>query len=125
MRVAYAFSTSLISAFPQVGQGEGYSAVMGTTLRRLGGRDPEAMARIAAALGMGSIAAADAPSRIADRVDMVFHSLGMATRLSELGIAREGLPQVLELSLTNFNADPKREFVRERETLAAILEAAW
>jgi len=108
-----------------VGQGEGYSAVMGATLRRLGGRDPEAMARIAAALGMGSIAAADAPSRIADRVDMVFHSLGMATRLSELGIAREGLPQVLELSLTNFNADPKREFVRERETLAAILEAAW
>jgi len=125
MRVAYAFSTSLISAFPQVGQGEGYSAVMGTSLRRVGGRDPGAMARIAAALGMGSIAAADAPSRIADRVDMVFHSLGMATRLSELGIAREGLPQVLELSLTNFNADPKREFVRERETLAETLEAAW
>jgi alcohol dehydrogenase class IV len=125
MRVAYAFSTSLISAFPQVGQGEGYSAVMGTTLRRLGGRDPEAMARIAAALGIGGVAASDAPTRIADRMDMVFRSLGMPTRLSELGIAREGLPRVLELSLTNFNADPKREFVRERETLAEILEAAW
>jgi alcohol dehydrogenase class IV len=125
MRVAYAFSTSLISAFPQVGQGEGYSAVMGTTLRRVGGRDPGAMARIAAALGMRGVAAADAPSRIADRMDTVFRSLGMPTRLSELGIAREGLPQVLELSLTNFNADPKREFVREREMLAATLEAAW
>jgi alcohol dehydrogenase class IV len=83
------------------------------------------MARIAAALGMGGVAASDAPARIADRMDTVFRSLGMPTRLSELGIARESLPQVLELSLTNFNADPKREFVRERETLAEILEAAW
>jgi alcohol dehydrogenase class IV len=125
MRVAYAFCTALISVFPQVGQGEGYSALMGTALRRLGGRDPGAMARIAAALGMGGVAAGDLPSSIADRMDTVFRSLGMPTRLSELGIARERLPQVLELSLANFNADPKREFVRERETLAATLEAAW
>ena len=125
MRVAYAFSTALISVFPQVGQGEGYSTLMGTTLRRLGGRDPEAMARIVAALGMGGVAASDAPARIADRMDTVFRSLGMPTRLSELGIARERLPQVLELSLTNFNADPKREFVRESGTLREVLEAAW
>jgi len=125
MRVAYAFSTSLISVFPQVGQGEGYSVVMGTALRRLGGRDPEAMARIAAALGMGGIAAADAPSRIADRMDTVFRSLGMPTRLSELGIARERLPQVLELSLRNFNADPRRDFLRERDMLGALFDSAW
>jgi hypothetical protein len=49
----------------------------------------------------------------------------MPTRLSELGIAREGLQQVLELSLTNFNADPKREFRRERELLGEVLESAW
>ena len=125
MRVAYAFSTSLISAFPHVGQGEGYSAVMGTALRRLGGRNPEAMTRIANALGMGSVAAADAPSRIADRMETVFRSLGMPTRLSELGIAREGLPQVLELSLRNFNADPKRDFLRERDLLGQVLQSAW
>ena len=125
MRVAYAFSTALISVFPQVGQGEGYSMVMGAALRRLGGRDPEAMTRIANALGMGSVAAAEAPSRIADRMDSVFRSLGMPTRLSELGIARQGLPRVLELSLANFNADPKREFVRERGALEEVLEAAW
>lgn len=125
MRVAYAFSSALISACPQVGQGEGYSAVMGTVLRRLGGRDPEAMARIAAGLGMDGVAPAKAPGRIADKVDEVFRSLGMPTRLSELGIARETLPQVLELSLRNFNADPRREFVRERELLGEILQSAW
>jgi len=83
------------------------------------------MARIAAALGMDGVAAGDAPARIADRMDAVFRSLGMPTRLSGLGIAREGLPRVLELSLTNFNADPKREFVRERGALEEVLTAAW
>jgi alcohol dehydrogenase class IV len=124
MRATYAFSTGLISVYPQVGQGEGYSTLMGTTLRRLGHRDPEAMARIASALGIDG-AAADAASRIADRMEAVFRSLGMPTRLSELGIARDGLPRVLELSLANFNADPKREFVRERELLGEILQSAW
>ena len=125
MRISYAFSTALISVFPQVGQGEGYSAQLGTVLRRVGNRDPEAMARIARGLGLDGVAPAAAPSRIAERMEEGFRSLGMPTRLSALGIARERLPEVLEHSLTNFNADPKREFVRERELLAEILEAAW
>jgi alcohol dehydrogenase class IV len=124
MRAAYAFSTSLISVFPHVGQGEGYSAVMGTVLRRLGHRDPEAMARIAGALGLESVPA-EAPQRIADRMEADFRSLGMPLRLAELGIERGRLPQVLEISLRNFNADPKREFARERGTLEEVLMAAW
>jgi len=125
MRVAYALSTALISVFSEVGQGEGYSTLMGTTLRRLGNRDPEAMARICAALGVDGVAPAEVPARIADRMEAVFRSLGMPTRLSELRIARERLRQVLELSLRNFNADPKREFLRERELLSEILQSAW
>jgi alcohol dehydrogenase class IV len=125
MRVAYAFVTALISVFPRVGQGEGYSALMGTVLRRLGHRDPEAMARIAAALGMDGVTAEDAPGRIADRMDATFRGLGMPTRLAGLGIAREGLIEVLDISLANFNADPKREFVRERGLLEKVLSDAW
>jgi alcohol dehydrogenase class IV len=124
MRVAYAFSTSLISVFPRLGQGEAYAALMGTALRRLGERDPEAMALIARGLGIAG-APAELPGRIAERMEAQFSSLGMATRLSGLGIARERLPQVLELSLTNFNADPRREFIRERGLLGEVLEAAW
>jgi alcohol dehydrogenase class IV len=124
MRVSYAFSSALISVFPQVGQGESYSAVLGTVLRRLGNRDPEAMTRIAAALGI-TAPASEAPHRIANRMDEVFRSLGMPVRLSQLGIARDKLPQVLENSLRNFNADPKRDFVHERDLLRDILEAAW
>jgi alcohol dehydrogenase class IV len=124
MRVAYALSTSLISVFPRLGQGEAYAALMGTALRSLGHRDPEAMGLIAQGLAIAGTPA-EMPARIAERLESVFAGLGMATRLSALGIERDRLPQVLELSLTNFNADPRREFVRERDRLAAILEAAW
>jgi hypothetical protein len=125
MRVTYAFSTALISVFPHVGQGDAYAALIGTMLRHLGDRDPEAMAQIAAALGITGVQASGVPGRIAESMEMVFGSLGMATRLSRLGIEREQLPQVLEISLRNFNADPKREFVKERERLGKILESAW
>ncbi len=125
MRVTYAFSTALISVFPHVGQGDAYAALIGTMLRHLGDRDPEAMAQIAAALGITGAQASGVPARIAESMEAVFGSLGMATRLSGLGIERERLPQVLEISLRNFNADPKREFVKERERLGKILESAW
>jgi alcohol dehydrogenase class IV len=115
----------LISIFPQVGQGEGYSAQLGTVLRRVGGRDPEAMARIARGLGLDGVGPTAAPQRISERMEEGFRALGMPTRLSELGIARERLPQVLEHSLRNFNADPGREFLRERDLLAALLQSAW
>jgi alcohol dehydrogenase class IV len=82
------------------------------------------MARIAAALGIAG-APGELPGRIADNLEATFAALGMPTRLNGLGIERARLPQVLELSLTNFNADPRREFVRERDLLAAILDAAW
>jgi alcohol dehydrogenase class IV len=125
MRVAYAFSTSLISVFPHIGQGDAYAALIGTMLRQLGDRDPDAMARIAAGLGISGASLSEVPGRIAEKMDAEFSALGMPTRLSGLGIARARLPHVLELSLRNFNADPRRDFVRERERLAQILEAAW
>ena len=125
MRVTYAFSTALISVFPHVGQGDAYAALIGTVLRRLGDRDPEAMALIAAGLEITAAPPSGVPERIAEKMEAVFRSLGMATRLSGLGIAREQLPQVLEISLKNFNADPRREFVRERGKLEELLAAAW
>ena len=42
-----------------------------------------------------------------------------------LGVPGFVLATVLENSLRNFNADPQREFLRERETLMAALQAAW
>ena len=127
VRVAYALSTALISNCTHVGQGEGYSTLIGTVTRRLGARDPDAMARIAQALGVweANLAPAQVPQRVADRLDATFRSIGMPIRLSELNIDRAVFPRLVEHSLTNFNADPKREFAKEPGMLAEVLDAAW
>jgi alcohol dehydrogenase class IV len=127
VRATYAFATSLFISFPHIGQGEANTALTGTVLRRLGGRDPQAMAQLARGLGVwdDSMPLAEAPSRAADHLDKFFTALGMPTRLRELNFPREGLGRVLENSLKNFNADPKREFVRERDLLDEVLQAAW
>lgn len=126
-RVIYAFSTALFSVFPQVGQGEGTSAVAGTVLRQLGTRDPDAMVCMAKALQVWEEGAPadEAPVRVADALEAALDSLGMPTRLSALGVERAKLPRVIDHALRNFNADPRQEFVRERELLSRVLEAAW
>ena len=127
MRVTYAFATALFICFPHIGQGEANTALTGTVLRRLGARDPDAIARLAQGLGVWdeSLPLTEAPLRAADHLDRFFTGLGMPTRLRELDFPREGLSRVLENSIKNFNADPKREFVRERELLHEVLLQAW
>jgi alcohol dehydrogenase class IV len=127
VRATYAFATSLFISFPHIGQGEANTALTGTVLRRLGSRDPQAIAQMALGLGAwdASIPIADAPQLAADYLDRFFTGLGMPTRLRDLNFPREGLATVLENSLKNFNADPKREFVRERDLLHDVLQAAW
>ena len=81
------------------------------------------MALIAQAFGASRDDSAHACA--ADAVEQAFSAMGMPTRLRELDIPRDSLPTILENSLKNFNADPKREFLRERDTLMAALQAAW
>lgn len=127
MRVTYAFATGLFICFPHIGQGEAKTALTGTVMRRLGTRNAEAMGRLAQGLGAwdDSMPLGEAPLCAADHLDQFFASLGMPTRLRDLDLPREGLIRVLENSLKNFNADPKREFVLERELLHDVLLQAW
>jgi alcohol dehydrogenase class IV len=121
-RVTYAFVTALLMNFPHVGQGEASTALTATVMRRLGTRDADAMRCIARALGLRE---ADAPNRIADYLERCFTDLGMPLKVRELGVPHERLSRVVEHSLKNFNADPRREFVRERPLLHDLIEAAW
>jgi alcohol dehydrogenase class IV len=122
-RVTYALATALFNRHAHVGQGEANSALTATVIRHFGARDPEAMALIAAAFGV--IDGRPPQERAAAAVEQAFTGAGMPVRLRELGIPRDSLGDVLEASLKNFNADPKREFLRERDVLMAVLEAAW
>lgn len=126
-RVVYAFATALFQMHTHVGQGEASAALTPMVMRKLGGRNPQAMALIAQGLGVWreSDGLDTAPDKAATELERVFKSVGMPVRASELKIPRESLPLIVENSLKNFNADPKREFVRERDLLLGVLEACW
>jgi len=126
-RVVYAFATALFQMHAHVGQGEASAALTPMVMRKLGNRNPEAMALIAQGLGVWqeSDGLAAAPEKAAAELERLFQSAGAPVRMSELNIPRDSLPRILENSLKNFNADPKREFVRERDLLLGVLEACW
>ncbi|HYH43228.1 MAG TPA: iron-containing alcohol dehydrogenase, partial [Burkholderiales bacterium] len=126
-RVVYAFAAALFNEHAHVTQGEANSALTPGVMRKLGSRDPEAMRGIAQALGAWGAGdpVDEAPERAASALERVFESVDMPIRLSQLDIPRDSLATILERSLKNFNADPKREFVRERELLASVLESTW
>ncbi len=126
-RVVYAFATSIFNKFEHVGQGEARAALTPTVLRRMGGRDPECMCRIAEAWGLWKEGdpADQAHLRLADELERQFNALKMPKTLGDIKVPRDAAAALLENSLRNFNADPKREFVKEREFLKEVLEACW
>jgi alcohol dehydrogenase class IV len=126
-RVVYAFAAALFNRHAHVSQGEANNALTPGVMRRLGSRDPEAMCRIAEALDAWHQGDPidSAPERAAAALEQAFSQIGTPTRLSQLDISRDTLAEILENSLKNFNADPKREFIRERELLADVLQSTW
>jgi alcohol dehydrogenase class IV len=62
---------------------------------------------------------------VADYLADVFTKLGLPARLRDLQVPQEGLPALLEDSMKNFNADPKREFLQNRDELREVLSACW
>ena len=126
-RVIYAFAAALFNLHPHVSQGAANCALTGTVMRRLGARNLPEMACIAQALEAwdDTQPLAQAPLRAAAALDALFCSIGMPIRVGELDVPRESAERMLEHALKNFNADPQREFVRERDLLKDILLAAW
>jgi alcohol dehydrogenase class IV len=126
-RVVYAFASALFNMHDEVSQGGAHCAMTPTVMRRLGSRDPEAMCGIAKALGVwrDGDPVAEAPFRAASELEKIFASLDQPINLSQINIPRSSAERILAASMKNFNADPKREFVRERELLSEVLAATW
>jgi hypothetical protein len=108
------------------------AAVTSTVMRALGPRDPRATRNMAVALGaLAADACADEMAQAhhlaADAFDARARALSLPVRLSQLPVLvpRESLPLIVQDSLKNFNADPKREFQREVDLLNEVLDAAW
>lgn len=126
-RVTYAFSTSLFNLHDHIAQGVAYSVLTAPVLRRLGHRDPDAMRAIAGALGaLRPAMTADAMiGATADAIAARFQAMGMPRNLTELNVPAESCDAILRNSLSNFNADPKRQFAREADLLRSVLRDCW
>ena len=126
-RFVYATGSAILNRYEHVGQGEARAAITPVIMRRLGSRDPECMCRIAETLGVWKEGdpVGEAHLRAADEMQKIFESLNMPANLSAINIPREAASTLLELSLKNFNADPKRDFVKERDLLRGVLDACW
>ena len=126
-RAVYAFAAALFNQHEHVTQGQANAALTPGIIRKLGARDPEAMCRIGKAMNVWHAGepVERAPERAANALARKFESLGMPVRLAHLDVPRESLQKVLEHSLKNFNADPKREFIRERDMLWDALQSTW
>ncbi len=126
-RVVYAFATALFQMHVHVGQGEASAALTPMVMRKLGSRNAQSMALIAQGLGVWREGDAidAAPEKAAAELERLFKSIGAPTRVSQLNIPRDTLPQIVDNSLKNFNADPKREFIRERDMLQALMQDCW
>lgn len=124
---AYALSTALHIRYSHVGQGESTSSVIPTVTRLVPPEDLNTASRIATALdvwkdGMDAKAAAEATG---EALDALYDGVGMPTRLSQLDIPKDELPQLANDTLKNFNANPGDRPDDYIENMQALLEAAW
>jgi alcohol dehydrogenase class IV len=126
-RVTYAFATAIFNRYPHIGQGEANTALSPHVLRALGYRNPREMRNLAEALGVwrDGMDEREVPARAADHLAALFERMGMAGRLRDLNVPQAELPLIVEDSMKNFNADPKREFLEHRTELLEVIQKCW
>jgi alcohol dehydrogenase class IV len=124
---SYALATALHLRYDRLGQGEATASLVPTVVRRMDPAEAEAATRLAEALEVWkpglSVAAANAAS--AEALAGFYRSIGMPTRVRDLGIPRQDLPLLARDALKNFNANPGRRSADQVERMLALLEAAW
>ena len=121
---AYALATALHLRFHEVGQGEATAAVLPTCVRLV----PEpngSPARMAAALG-AAVADGRPPGDVAaDALTAFYGSIGMPTRIRELGIPESSLAELVRDTVKNFNAYPGDRPADQEQRMLTLFEAAW
>lgn len=123
----YAVNTALHLRYHHIGQGEATAAVTPAVMRRY----PQPVERsraVAESLGLdtsGLSTDADFAALVSEYLRFVYASAGMATRLRDLGVAREDFPAIVADTAKNFNANPGERDPREAEEMLGILNDAW
>lgn len=83
------------------------------------------LAKVAAALGLPRSDAATQLRMISDTVTSIFTALGVPSRLRELGVPREDLPELARLAMGDWFLRGNPRPVRAAAELQQIMEEAW
>ena len=124
----YAVSTALHVRYPHVGQGESTSVVHAQKIRLTEQFDPQSARQVAEALEVwaGNMDAKQAAAAVADRLEEMYTAMGMPTRLRQLDIPRDDLPNIAKETVKNFNANPGARSAEDQIADALkLLEAAY
>ena len=124
----YAASTALHVRYPHVGQGESTSVVHAQKIRLTEQFDPQSARQVAEALEVwaGNMDAKQAAAAVADRLEEMYTAMGMPTRLRQLDIPRDDLPNIAKETVKNFNANPGARSAEDQIADALkLLEAAY
>jgi alcohol dehydrogenase class IV len=124
----YAVSTALHVRYPHVGQGEATSVVQATKIRLSEAVDAHSARQVANAIGIwrDGMDARAAALAVADTLETLYARIGMPTRLRQLGIIREDLRAIANVTVKNFNANAgMRSPAEQIEAALQLLEAAY
>ncbi len=104
---SYALATALHLRYHHVGQGEATAALLPAVVRGLDASNEGLLRRLAEALEVDATGGVDAAAAAsAEALSTFYRSIGMPSRLSELGIPRDELPLLVRDAQKNFNANP-------------------
>lgn len=123
---SYALATALHLRYHHVGQGEATAALLPAVVRGLDASNEGLLGRLAEALEVDATGGVDAAAAAsAEALSAFYRSIGMPSRLSELGIPHDELPLLVRDAQKNFNANPGERADTLAEAYMRLLEAAW
>ena len=125
--VVSALAHSLDTRYPECSHGAAYSITTAPGMRFNRDSNLVGQGRLADALGLRGVGMSDADAAdvAADWVSAFFGSVGMPTRLREVGVPADGIGQIAEDALTDFGLHRNVRPVQNAGELAALLETAW
>lgn len=124
----YAVSTALHVRYPHVGQGESTSVVHAPKIRLSETVDDTSSRQVAEALKVwhANMSARQAALAVADLLEDLYTRIGVPTRLRQLDIPRDDLPNIAAETVKNFNANAGMRSPEEQVADALrLLEAAY
>ena len=121
--VVTALAHSLDTRYPECGHGDAYTILTAPGMRFNAEANIAGQARFAQAMGVRKDGMNDgqAAAAGADGIEALFKSLGLSTRLSDLGVPGGGIDQIAEDAMTDFGLHRNVRKIQSVDDLKGIL----